>query len=170
MSANDDWQIAFQKINHNFKEVCESLEMVGTVPEFTDAQQDAIEAALNTVVVDAIYPVGAIICTSTLSDERLLVGTWVQIFKDKYIKGAGTTTSSGSIGGRLSFTITPSNLPDHEHTVEAGESDSTGDETSLLIGTVDTIEPITTDAMTVSPTSIDLDPVYEAAYWFRRTA
>lgn len=170
MSPNDDWQIAFQKINSNFRNVCESLELVGTVPDFTDSQQDAISLALNAIVADVVYPVGSVICTTDLSDARLLIGTWVQIFKDKYLKGAGNETSSGSTGGRASFTLMRQNLPDHEHTVDAGIEDETGDVEALLLGTVDTTDTVQTDTTTAAPSKINIDPEYEAAYWFRRTA
>lgn len=170
MSANDDWQVAFQKINSNFRTISNCISAIGVVPEFTDSQQTAINDAVSGIVMNMAYPVGSIIGTSTTSDNRLLYGTWVQIFKDRYVMGAGEDIASGEQGGRSSFTIAANNLPDHEHTLRVGADTGTNLTDTVIIGHSPASGTVSTQTTTANPTAITINPEYEAAYWFKRTA
>lgn len=74
-----------------------------------------IKSAVNTNLVELIYPVGAIfLSTSSTNPSTYLGGTWEQI-KDVFLLGAGDTYSASSTGGEATHTLTTNEMPSHNH-------------------------------------------------------
>ena len=74
---------------------------------------------LRLVLLNAVYPVGAIyISTSSTNPGTLFGGTWEQI-QDRFLLAAGSSYSAGSTGGAATHTLATGNLPSHNHSVGA---------------------------------------------------
>lgn len=69
-------------------------------------------------IFDMIYPVGAIyISVNSVNPSILFGGTWEQV-QDRFLLGAGSTYSAGSIGGEANHTLTIDEMPRHNHEVD----------------------------------------------------
>lgn len=69
-------------------------------------------------IFDMIYPVGAIyISVNNVNPSVLFGGTWEQV-QDRFLLGAGSTYSAGSIGGEANHTLTIDEMPRHNHEVD----------------------------------------------------
>lgn len=69
-------------------------------------------------IFDMIYPVGAIyISANNVNPSVLFGGTWEQV-QDRFLLGAGSTYSAGSIGGEANHTLTIDEMPRHNHEVD----------------------------------------------------
>ena len=70
-------------------------------------------------VASLIYPVGSVYISLTSTDPSLLFGgTWSRL-KDTFLLANGDTYPANSTGGSATKTITVSNLPAHNHTVNS---------------------------------------------------
>lgn len=64
-------------------------------------------------IFDMIYPVGSIyISVNNVNPSVLFGGTWEQI-QDRFLLGAGSTYSAGSMGGEAQHTLTQSEIPNY---------------------------------------------------------
>ena len=85
-----------------------------------EALNEVYAAALNyetlkAQVINAVYPKGAVYCSSaSTSPNTLFVCSWTRI-KDKFILAAGDTYSAGSTGGAAKVTLTVNEMPSHTH-------------------------------------------------------
>lgn len=69
-------------------------------------------------IFDMVYPVGAIyISVNNVNPSVLFGGTWEQV-QDRFLLGAGSTFSAGSIGGEANHTLTIDEMPRHNHEVD----------------------------------------------------
>lgn len=69
-------------------------------------------------IFDMVYPVGAIyISVNNVNPSVLFGGTWEQV-QDRFLLGAGSTYSAGSIGGEANHTLTIDEMPRHNHEVD----------------------------------------------------
>jgi len=70
---------------------------------------------LKTLIVNLVYPVGAIyLAVNNRSPATLFGGTWVQL-QNRFLLGAGTSYTNGATGGSATHTLTVSEMPDHNH-------------------------------------------------------
>ena len=96
-----------------------------------EALNEVYAAALNyetlkNQVISAIYPKGAVYCSSaSTSPTTLFGGGWTRI-KDKFILAAGDTYSAGSTGGAAKVTLTVDQIPSHNHYVWQNPSAGAG--------------------------------------------
>ena len=66
-----------------------------------------------------LYPVGSVYISFNSTDPSVLFGgTWVRL-KDSFLLASGDTYAPNTSGGSATKTITTSNLPAHNHTVNA---------------------------------------------------
>lgn len=74
--------------------------------------------ALNSLILEAVYPVGSIyMSVNSTSPATLFGGTWKAI-KGKFLLGAyGNTYKAGSTGGEAAHTLTESEMPSHKHSI-----------------------------------------------------
>lgn len=69
-------------------------------------------------IFDMVYPVGAIyLSVNSVNPSVLFGGTWEQV-QDRFLLGAGSTYSAGSIGGEANHTLTIDEMPRHNHEVD----------------------------------------------------
>lgn len=69
-------------------------------------------------IFDMVYPVGAIyISANNVNPSVLFGGTWEQV-QDRFLLGAGSTYSAGSMGGEANHTLTIDEMPRHNHEVD----------------------------------------------------
>lgn len=65
--------------------------------------------------LNKIYPVGSIYMNVSLVDPaQLFGGTWQRI-QDRFLLSAGSSYTAGKTGGEASHTLTPSEMPKHDH-------------------------------------------------------
>ena len=105
--------------------MAEVIKMPGTVRSVNGVEPD--ENANVTVpqpsILDA-YPVGSIYMSVVETNPaELFGGTWEAIAPGRVLIGAGALASTvsytaGTTGGAISHTLTSSNIPSHNHTVE----------------------------------------------------
>lgn len=70
---------------------------------------------IRTTVIDLVYPVGALYCsTQAESPAGKFGGNWEQI-KDRFLLAAGDNYAAGSEGGAATHTLTESEMPYHRH-------------------------------------------------------
>ena len=91
---------------------------------------DQLLEALNKIKAEAIlesHPVHSLYWTSSPEHPSITFGggTWVQI-KDKFILAAGDTYTNGDTGGSATVTLTMDNIPSHYHTLNNGNTSSSG--------------------------------------------
>ena len=78
---------------------------IADVNKVKATDMNEIKTAINTGLVDLIYPVGAIfLSTASANPSTYLGGTWVQI-KDKFLLGAGDTYTAGATGGNATVNL-----------------------------------------------------------------
>lgn len=67
-------------------------------------------------IFDMIYPVGSIYMTydANFNPANNFGGTWTRI-QDRFLLGAGSSYSSGSVGGAATHTLTANEIPSHHH-------------------------------------------------------
>ena len=84
-------------------------------------QNGSYQNLLN-VVLDMVYPVGAIyISTSSTSPATLFGGTWSEL-KGRFLLGRSTSYTAGSTGGEATHTLTLDEAPSHTHSVSVTSS------------------------------------------------
>ena len=89
----------------------------------------SVLAALGSVTVDAIYPVGSIyMSVNSTNPSTLFGGTWEQL-QGKFLLGADTTYIAGTTGGAASVTLTTDQMPSHTHTF-TGSSATSGNQSA----------------------------------------
>ena len=85
-------------------------------------------------ILQNVYPVGAIyLSANNISPASLFGGTWEQI-QDRFLLGAGSAYTAGSIGGESTHTLTVQEMPVHSHTVNA-HSHAIGLDNDTTVGT-----------------------------------
>lgn len=71
-----------------------------------------------------LYPVGSVyISFNSTNPQTLFGGTWVRL-KDRFLLASGDTYAANTTGGSVTKTIAVSNLPAHNHTVNANGNHS----------------------------------------------
>ena len=71
-----------------------------------------------------LYPVGSVYISFNATDPSTLFGgTWVRL-KDRFLLASGDTYAANTTGGSVTKTIAVSNLPAHNHTVNANGNHS----------------------------------------------
>ena len=70
-------------------------------------------------ILNRVYPVGSIYMSMTNTNPSTLFGgTWESV-EGKFLLGADTTYTAGSTGGNSSVTLTTSELPSHNHSLNS---------------------------------------------------
>lgn len=88
---------------------------IADVNKVKATDMNEVKAAINTGLVNLIYPIGALfLTTSNVNPSTYLGGTWEQV-KDRFLLGAGDTYSSGATGGEATHVLTISEMPSHNH-------------------------------------------------------
>lgn len=79
--------------------------------------------ALNSLILEAVYPVGSIyMSVNSASPATLFGGTWEAI-QGKFLLGAdGGAYKAGSTGGEAAHTLTVDEMPKHTHSMYSGNS------------------------------------------------
>lgn len=81
-------------------------------------------------LINLIYPVGSIyMSVNNVSPGTFLGGKW-EALTDKFLVGAGSTYAKGATGGNASVTLTTNHLPQHSHTINSGNTSSSGTKTT----------------------------------------
>lgn len=71
---------------------------------------------IKNIVVDLIYPIGAIyISVNSTNPGTLFGGTWEQL-QNRFLLAAGSEYAAGSTGGSKTAALTTANMPKHSHT------------------------------------------------------
>ena len=85
------------------------------------------------MLLDWIYPIGAVYISASATDPKTLFGgTWTRI-KDRFLLAAGDTFAAGKTGGEASHTLTVDEIPDHTHSYQyTGQSTVIGTDTIRL--------------------------------------
>ena len=85
------------------------------------------------MLLDWIYPIGAVYISASATDPKTLFGgTWERI-KDRFLLAAGDTFAAGKTGGEASHTLTVDEIPDHTHSYQyTGQSTVIGTDTIRL--------------------------------------
>lgn len=74
-------------------------------------ENENYEYDVNVLTFDMIYPVGSIYMSiNSVNPASLFGGTWEQL-QDRFLLGAGSTYSAGSVGGEEEHTLAESELP-----------------------------------------------------------
>jgi hypothetical protein len=91
-----------------------------------DGFKKALEKVARLSVVDVIYPVGSIYCsTASVNPNQLFgVGVWERIGAGRCLIDAGEGFAPGSLGGADTCQLTVNELPSHSH---SGSSSWAGD-------------------------------------------
>lgn len=83
--------------------------------EFKGNVQAASLRVGGKMLLDWIYPIGAIYLSISATDPKLLFGgTWTRV-KDRFLLAAGDTYSAGKTGGEATHTLTAQEMPKHSH-------------------------------------------------------
>lgn len=81
-----------------------------------------VGALVKSDLLNMVYPVGSIyMSVNNVSPASFLGGTWEQL-KDRFLLSAGDIYSAGSTGGEATHTLTVSEMPSHNHTLNASYS------------------------------------------------
>lgn len=88
-------------------------------------------------LLDLVYPVGSVyISYNSASPAALFGGSWTQI-QGRFLLAADSTYPAGSTGGEATHTLTVSEMPSHNHTLNASYSSagsSSSVESKMLAG------------------------------------
>lgn len=89
-----------------------------------DGFKKALEKVARLSVVDVIYPVGSIYCsTSSVNPNQLFgVGVWERVGAGRCLVDAGEGFVAGSQGGSDMCRLTANELPPHSHSVSVSQS------------------------------------------------
>lgn len=89
-----------------------------------DGFKKALEKVARLSVVDVIYPVGSIYCsTSSVNPNQLFgVGVWERVGAGRCLIDAGDGFAPGSWGGADTCQLTANELPPHSHSVSVSQS------------------------------------------------
>lgn len=86
---------------------------------------------LKTMLLNSIYPIGAIYMSLNDRDpSEILGGIWERI-EDRFLLAAGSTFQAGSTGGEINHTLTVDELPAHYHGYSTNIQHSDGPEVPL---------------------------------------
>ena len=86
--------------------------------EFQGEVQAASLRVGGRMLLDWIYPIGAVYISASATDPKTLFGgTWTRI-KDRFLLAAGDTFAAGKTGGEASHTLTVDEIPDHTHSYQ----------------------------------------------------
>ena len=101
--------------------------------EFQGEVQAASQRVGGRMLLDWIYPIGAVYISASATDPKTLFGgTWTRI-KDRFLLAAGDTFAVGKTGGEASHTLTVDEIPDHTHSYQyTGQSTVIGTDTIRL--------------------------------------
>lgn len=101
--------------------------------EFQGEVQAASLRVGGRMLLDWIYPIGAVYISASATDPKTLFGgTWTRI-KDRFLLAAGDTFAAGKTGGEASHTLTVDEIPDHTHSYQyTGQSTVIGTDTIRL--------------------------------------
>ncbi len=143
---------------------------IADVNKVKAADMNEIKSAINTGLIDLIYPVGAIfLSTVSANPSTYLGGTWTQI-KDKFLLGAGDTYTAGATGGEATHTLTTNEMPSHYHGAGSGTSFTVYTGTmGLASGTYYTRGSQSTTASTGGGAAHNNMPPYIVVYVWQRT-
>lgn len=85
----------------------------------TESTTDTYSCNYVNNLVNIIYPVGSIYMSVNNTNPATLFGfgTWEQI-KDTFLLSAGDTYTAGDTGGEATHTLTASEIPKHEHSIQ----------------------------------------------------
>ena len=142
---------------------------------FTDSNiiQYRTASDLAADLADLVYPVGSIYMSVNSTDPaQLFGGSWTQI-KDRFLLGAGTSYTNGSIGGAATCQLTTDNLPSHTHPQYIA---TTGGSISANMDYVDysTSARTATQGISTGETgkgkAFNMLPPYLVVYMWKRTA
>lgn len=85
--------------------------------EFQGEVQAASLRVGGRMLLDWIYPIGAVYISASETDPKTLFGgTWMRI-KDRFLLAAGDTFAAGKTGGEASHTLTVAEMPAHGHSL-----------------------------------------------------
>ena len=89
-----------------------------------DGFKKALEKVARLSVIDVIYPVGSIYCsTASVNPNQLFgVGVWERIGAGRCLIDAGEGFAPGSSGGADTCRLTANELPPHSHSVSVSQS------------------------------------------------
>lgn len=124
-------------------------------------------------IADLVYPVGSIYMSVNSTDPaQLFGGSWTQI-QNRFLLGAGTSYTNGSIGGAATCQLTAANLPSHTHpqyvATSGGSISANLDYASYSTSAKTVAQGIPTGA-TGSGTAFNILPPYLVVYMWKRTA
>lgn len=164
----------------------ESMELGDLSVTLAEALGVSSEQQAKNNILNSIYPIGSVyISTSAVSPADLFGGTWQRI-QGRFLLGADSTYSAGSIGGEETHTLTVDEIPAHAGhlPVNSGSHTGYGDAGGLYLsqGTMATYgtDPRGWDdnGSEMTPTGVDRGgdqahnnmPPYLAVYMWERTA
>lgn len=89
---------------------------VGYVLQKTATGAAWADLGISDNIFDMIYPVGSIYMTydANFNPANTFGGSWTRI-QDRFLLGAGSSYSSGSVGGAATHTLTTNEMPSHSH-------------------------------------------------------
>lgn len=98
---------------------------VNTNNQLVQSIQYLIAAAKSEAIL-AAHPIGSLYWSSdSTNPNSLFGGTWVQI-KDKFVWAKGDSDTVNDTGGAKTVTLETANLPSHYHTLNDGNTSSSG--------------------------------------------
>ena len=105
-------------VNENYNN---TIQITNTEPTDSDNKIwiDTGEVQNSGSELPMVYPVGSIYMSVNNTNPATLFGfgTWEQI-KDTFLLSAGDTYTAGDIGGEATHTLTASEIPKHEHSIQ----------------------------------------------------
>ena len=94
------------------------------------AENEIGDFVLKSALLDLVYPVGSVyISYNSASPAALFGGTWEQI-QGRFLLESSESYPAGSTGGEATHTLTVSEMPSHNHTLNASYS-SAGSSSSV---------------------------------------
>ena len=94
------------------------------------ALRNITDSTFKTALLNFCYPIGSLYWTSkSTNPAQLFGGTWTQI-KDRFIWAKGDSDTVNATGGAKTVTLTVENLPSHSHTINSGNTSSSGTTTT----------------------------------------
>lgn len=103
-------------INNTLTNYLPAAGNVGDVLQKTATGAAWADLGLGSSIFDMIYPVGSIYMTDdpNFNPANSFTGSWTRI-QDRFLLAAGTTYSSGAVGGSATHTLTVNEMPSHSH-------------------------------------------------------
>lgn len=136
------------------------------------ANANTLEGYSVQSLFDKIYPVGSIyMAVNAVSPATLFGGTW-EALEGKFLLGASSNYSAGSIGGEAEHTLTVDEIPSHTHDVKRYTSggELTGNALDTAVNIAGTIDNAYGAMATGGSQPHNNMPPYLAVYMWKRTA